>query len=60
LLLLAAVNDDCGSPDSLGHSWLKLKDKLGPSSSSKPGAAVAMPDGPHILFQIGRGQQAGW
>jgi hypothetical protein len=48
LLLLLAVNEDCGSPDCFGHAWLKLRDKLSPSSSRKLGAVVAMPDGSHV------------
>ena len=47
LLLLLAVNEDCGSPDCFSHCWLKLRDRLKPPSR-KLGAVGAMPDGSHI------------
>jgi formate transporter len=56
LLLLSAVNEDCGSPDCFGHCWLKLRDKLEAPHPRKLGAVVAMPFGSQSLFPIGRGR----
>ena len=60
LLLLSAVNEDCGSPDCFGHRRPKLRDKLEAPHARKLGAVVAMPDGSHIPVQIERGQKTGW
>jgi hypothetical protein len=60
LLLLLAVNEDCGSPDRFGHCLAEAQGQAQSPSSWMVGAVCATPDGSHIPVQIERGQQTGW
>jgi hypothetical protein len=54
LLFLLAVNEDCGSPESVQPiPGLEHRDKLKPLHLRKLGAGVALPGG-KALFPIGR------